>query len=130
MKTLKEFADAFAKAWYKLTHRDMGPKERYLGPEVPKEDLLWQDPIPAVTHELVNEKDIAALKATLLASGLSVSQLVTTAWASASTYRDSDKRGGTNGGRLRLAPQKSWEANNPAELSKVLGSIGNHTKRF
>ena len=118
-----EFADAFARAWFKLTHRDMGPIERYLGPEVPTEELLWQDPIPAVTHELVNDQDIASLKGKLLASGLSVSQLVSTAWASASTYRDSDKRGGTNGGRIRLAPQKDWEANNPAQLSNVLGTL-------
>ncbi|MBC3787216.1 catalase/peroxidase HPI [Spirosoma utsteinense] len=115
-----EFADAFARAWYKLTHRDMGPVERYLGPEVPTEELLWQDPIPAVTHELVNDQNIASLKATILASGLSVSQLVSTAWASASTYRNSDKRGGANGGRLRLAPQKDWTVNNPAELATVL----------
>ena len=118
-----EFADAFARAWFKLTHRDMGPIERYLGPEVPTEELLWQDPIPAVTHELVNDQDIASLKGKLLASGLSVSQLVSTAWASASTYRDSDKRGGTNGGRIRLAPQKDWEANNPAQLANVLGTL-------
>ncbi|MEO7263661.1 MAG: catalase/peroxidase HPI [Ferruginibacter sp.] len=115
-----QFADAFARAWFKLTHRDMGPIERYLGPEVPKEELLWQDPVPAVMHDLVNEDDIAALKDKILASGLSVSQLVTTAWASASTYRNSDKRGGTNGGRIRLAPQKNWEVNNPAQLTKVL----------
>jgi catalase-peroxidase len=115
-----EFADAFARAWYKLTHRDMGPINRYLGPEVPKEELIWQDPVPAVDHELVNDADIANLKAQLLASGLSVGQLVTTAWASASTFRNSDKRGGANGGRLRLSPQRYWEANNPAELAKVL----------
>ncbi len=119
----EEFADAFARAWFKLTHRDMGPKERYLGPEVPKEDLLWQDPIPAVKYELVNDNDIAALKTKLLTSGLSLSQLVTTAWASASTYRDSDKRGGTNGGRICLAPQKNWEANNPAQLATVLQTL-------
>ena len=118
-----EFADAFARAWFKLTHRDMGPIERYLGPEVPTEELLWQDPIPAVTHELVDDQDIASLKGKLLASGLSVSQLVSTAWASASTYRDSDKRGGTNGGRIRLAPQKDWEANNPAQLANVLETL-------
>ncbi|WP_080239727.1 catalase/peroxidase HPI [Spirosoma rigui] len=118
-----EFADAFARAWFKLTHRDMGPIERYLGPEVPTEELLWQDPIPAVTHELVNDQDIAALKETLLASGLTVSQLVTTAWASASTYRNSDKRGGANGGRLRLAPQKDWTVNNPAELATILETL-------
>ncbi len=115
-----EFADAFALAWYKLTHRDMGPLSRYLGPEVPAEELIWQDPIPAVTHELVNEQDISALKNKILDSGLSVSQLVSTAWASAATYRDSDKRGGANGGRIRLEPQKNWEVNNPAELEKVL----------
>ena len=115
-----EFADAFARAWFKLTHRDMGPVERYLGPEVPTEELLWQDPIPAVMHELVNDQDIIALKGNLLASGLSVSQLVSTAWASASTYRDSDKRGGTNGARVRLAPQKYWEVNNSTELATIL----------
>ncbi len=114
------FADAFARAWYKLTHRDMGPIVRYLGPEVPQEELLWQDPIPAVDHELINGTDISQLKTMILESGLSVSQLVTTAWASASTYRDSDKRGGANGARLRLAPQKYWEANNPRELANVL----------
>ncbi|MFD2935116.1 catalase/peroxidase HPI [Spirosoma flavum] len=118
-----EFADAFARAWFKLTHRDMGPVERYLGPEVPTEELLWQDPIPAVTHQLVTDQDIAALKTTILASGLSVSQLVSTAWASASTYRNSDKRGGTNGGRVRLAPQKDWKANNPAQLATVLEKL-------
>ncbi|GAB4018175.1 catalase/peroxidase HPI [Spirosoma migulaei] len=118
-----EFADAFARAWFKLTHRDMGPIERYLGPEVPTEELLWQDPIPAVTHQLVSDQDIANLKAQILASGLSVSQLVSTAWASASTFRNSDKRGGTNGGRVRLAPQKDWEANNPAQLATVLEKL-------
>ncbi len=118
-----EFADAFARAWYKLTHRDMGPKSRYLGPEVPAEELIWQDPIPAVTHELVNDDDVAELKRRILASGLSVSQLVSTAWASASTFRGSDKRGGANGARIRLSPQKYWEANNPAELSKVLDTL-------
>jgi len=115
-----EFADAFARAWYKLTHRDMGPKARYLGPEVPKEDLLWQDPIPKVTHKLIDDTDIAALKAKILDSGLSVSELVTTAWASASTFRGSDMRGGANGARIRLTPQKDWKVNNPAQLSKVL----------
>lgn len=114
------FADAFARAWFKLTHRDMGPKSLYLGPEVPAEDLIWQDPIPAVKHALVDAADIAALKSALLASGLSVSELVSTAWASASTFRGSDKRGGANGGRIRLAPQKNWEVNQPAALSKVL----------
>jgi catalase-peroxidase len=118
-----EFADAFAKAWYKLTHRDMGPIQRYLGPEVPSEELIWQDPIPTVTHDLVDDSDVAALKANILASGLSVSELVSTAWASASTFRGSDKRGGANGGRLRLAPQKDWEVNNPEQLAKVLGTL-------
>ena len=115
----QEFADAFAKAWYKLTHRDMGPISRYLGPLVPKEQLLWQDPVPSVDHELMGERDIAALKAKILASGLSISHLVSTAWASASTFRGSDKRGGANGARIRLAPQKDWEVNQPAELAKV-----------
>jgi catalase-peroxidase len=115
-----EFADAFARAWFKLTHRDMGPRARYLGPEVPGEELLWQDPIPAVDHPLVDDNDVAALKQKILASGLSVSQLVTTAWASASTFRGSDKRGGANGARIRLAPQKDWDVNRPAELAKVL----------
>jgi catalase-peroxidase len=115
-----QFADAFARAWFKLTHRDMGPKSLYVGPEVPAEDLLWQDPIPAVNHPIIDGTDIAALKSDILNSGLSVSELVSTAWASASTYRGSDKRGGSNGGRLRLAPQKFWEANNPSQLSKVL----------
>lgn len=119
-KNPEEFADAFARAWFKLTHRDMGPKVRYLGPEVPAEDLIWQDPVPAVDHELVSAQDITALKAKLLASGLSVAELVSTAWASASTYRDSDKRGGANGARIRLAPQKDWEANQPQQLAKVL----------
>jgi catalase-peroxidase len=119
-KNPKEFADAFAKAWYKLTHRDMGPVARYLGPLVPRQEQLWQDPIPAVDHPLVDAKDIAALKLKLLGSGLTVAQLVTTAWASAATYRDSDKRGGANGARIRLAPMKDWEANQPAELAKVL----------
>lgn len=118
-----EFADAFARAWFKLTHRDMGPRARYLGPEVPKEELIWQDPIPAAAHELINEQDIAALKAKILASGLSVSELVSTAWASASTFRGSDKRGGANGARIRLSPQKYWEVNNPAQLAKVLQAL-------
>jgi catalase-peroxidase len=118
-----EFADAFARAWFKLTHRDMGPHARYLGPLVPKEVLIWQDPVPAVDHALVNEQDIAALKTTILASGLSISQLVTTAWASAATFRGSDKRGGANGARIRLAPQKDWEVNQPAELAKVLAQL-------
>ncbi len=115
-----EFADAFARAWFKLTHRDMGPRPRYLGPEVPAEELIWQDPIPAVTHELIDEQDVAALKARILSSGLSVSQLVSTAWASASTYRGSDMRGGANGARIRLAPQKDWEVNQPEQLAHVL----------
>jgi catalase-peroxidase len=118
-----DFADAFARAWYKLTHRDMGPVSRYLGPQVPDEELLWQDPIPPVDHELVDERDIAALKERILASGLSVSQLVSTAWASAATFRGSDKRGGANGGRIRLAPQKDWEVNSPAELAQVLQTL-------
>jgi catalase-peroxidase len=116
----QELADAFARAWFKLTHRDMGPRARYLGPEVPKEELIWQDPIPAVNHPLVDPKDVAALKEKILASGLTVSQLVTTAWASASTYRGSDKRGGANGARIRLAPQKDWKVNQPEQLQKVL----------
>jgi len=116
----QEFADAFARAWFKLTHRDMGPRSRYLGPEVPREELLWQDPIPAVDHRLIGEKDISALKGKILRSGLSVSELVTTAWAAASTFRGSDKRGGANGARIRLAPQKDWEVNQPAQLAKVL----------
>jgi catalase-peroxidase len=120
----KQFADAFARAWFKLTHRDMGPRACYLGPEVPKQDLIWQDPIPAVNHKLIGVKEIAALKAKILASGLSVSQLVSTAWASASTFRGSDKRGGANGARLRLAPQKDWEVNQPKQLAKVLKTLG------
>jgi catalase-peroxidase len=119
----EEFADAFAKAWFKLTHRDMGPIVRYLGPLVPKEPLIWQDPVPAVDHELVSDADVAALKAKILASGLSVSQLVSTAWASASTFRGTDKRGGANGARIRLEPQKNWEVNQPAELAKVLTAL-------
>jgi len=122
-KNPAEFADAFARAWFKLTHRDMGPIVRYLGPEVPKEELIWQDPIPAVTHKLVDTSDIKALKAKILASGLSVSELVSTAWASASTFRGSDKRGGANGARIRLAPQKDWEVNEPAKLEKVLSKL-------
>ena len=117
------FADAFARAWFKLTHRDMGPRSRYLGPEVPKEDLIWQDPIPAVNHKLIDAQDIASLKAKILASGLSVSELVSTAWASASTFRGSDKRGGANGARIRLAPQKDWEVNQPAQLAKVFKTL-------
>ncbi len=126
----QEFADAFAKAWYKLTHRDMGPLSRYLGPLVPVEPQLWQDPVPAVDHELVGERDIAGLKARILASGLSISQLVTTAWASASTFRGSDKRGGANGARIRLAPQKAWEVNEPEALAKVLKALEAIQKDF
>jgi catalase-peroxidase len=126
----KELADAFAKAWYKLTHRDMGPVARYLGPLVPKEPLLWQDPVPAVDHALVTEQDIAALKAKLLAAGLSIPQLATTAWASAATFRGSDKRGGANGARIRLAPQKDWEVNQPAELAKALQALEKIQKDF
>lgn len=125
-----EFADAFARAWFKLLHRDMGPKSRYLGPEVPEEDLIWQDPIPAVTHKLVDDKDIAELKKEILSSGLTVSELVSTAWASASTFRNSDKRGGANGARIRLAPQKDWEVNNPAQLAKVLKTLEGIQKEF
>ena len=125
-----QFADAFARAWFKLTHRDMGPRVRYLGPEVPAEELIWQDPLPAVTHPLINDQDIASLKDQLLKSGLSVSQLVTTAWASASTFRGSDRRGGANGARIRLAPQKHWEVNNPDELSKVLETLEQVQKTF
>jgi catalase-peroxidase len=119
----EEFQDAFARAWFKLTHRDMGPRSRYLGPEVPQEELIWQDPIPAVDHELVDEKDIADLKGMILDSGLSVSELVSTAWASAATFRGSDMRGGANGARIRLAPQKDWEVNQPDQLAKVLGTL-------
>jgi len=125
-----EFADAFARAWFKLTHRDMGPKELYLGPEVPTEELLWQDPIPEVKHELVNDADIASLKEKVLASGLTVSELVATAWASASTFRGSDKRGGANGGRIRLEPQKNWAVNDPAQLAKVLPKLESIAKEF
>ena len=125
-----QFADAFARAWFKLTHRDMGPIARYLGPLVPKETLIWQDPIPAVDHPLIGEQDIAALKAKILASGLSVSQLVSTAWASASTFRGSDKRGGANGARIRLAPQKDWDVNQPAQLAKVLQTLEAIQKEF
>ena len=125
-----QFADAFARAWFKLTHRDMGPIVRYLGPLVPKETLIWQDPIPAVDHPLIGEKDIAALKAKILASGLSVSELVSTAWASASTFRGGDKRGGANGARLRLEPQKDWDVNQPAQLAKVLQTLEAIQKEF
>ncbi len=124
------FAEAFAKAWFKLTHRDMGPRSRYLGPEVPTEDLIWQDPIPAITHELVDASDIAELKASILASGLTVSELVSTAWASASTFRGSDLRGGANGARIRLAPQKDWEVNQPAQLAAVLQTVEGIQRSF
>jgi catalase-peroxidase len=124
------FADTFSKAWFKLTHRDMGPIVRYLGPLVPKEALLWQDPVPAVDHALIGEPEIAALKAKILASGLSTSQLVTTAWASAATFRGTDKRGGANGARIRLAPQKDWEVNQPADLAKVLRTLEAIQKDF
>ncbi|MFV1981231.1 MAG: catalase/peroxidase HPI [Rhodothermia bacterium] len=126
----EEFADAFARAWFKLTHRDMGPRSRYLGAEVPAEELIWQDPVPAVDHELIDAQDIADLKSKILASGLSVSQLVSTAWASASTFRGSDKRGGANGARIRLAPQKDWEANQPAQLKTVLQTLEGIQKEF
>jgi catalase-peroxidase len=129
-KNPKEFADAFARAWFKLTHRDMGPVSRYLGPEVPKEKLVWQDPVPAVNHPLIGTRDIAALKRQILESGLSISQLVSTAWASASTFRCSDKRGGANGARIRLAPQKDWKVNQPAQLAKVLRVLAGIQKRF
>ena len=125
-----EFADAFARAWFKLTHRDMGPIARYLGPEVPSEELIWQDPVPAVDHDLIDDADVAALKANILASGLSTTDLVTTAWASASTFRGSDKRGGANGARVRLAPQKDWEVNNPSQLAKVLGTLESIQEEF
>jgi catalase-peroxidase len=123
MENPDQLADAFARAWFKLTHRDMGPRTRYLGPEVPAEELIWQDPIPAVNHKLVDARDIASLKGKIMASGLSVSELVSTAWASASTFRGSDKRGGANGARIRLAPQKDWEVNQPAKLAKVLKTL-------
>jgi catalase-peroxidase len=126
----EKFADAFARAWFKLTHRDMGPRSRYLGAEVPAEELIWQDPVPAVDHKPINAKDIALLKGKILASGLSVSQLVSTAWAAASTFRGSDKRGGANGGRIRLAPQKDWEVNQPAQLKKVLKTLEGIQKGF
>ena len=129
-KNPEAFADAFARAWFKLTHRDMGPRSRYLGPEVPAEELIWQDPVPAVDHELIDAQDIAALKAKILASGLSISQLVSTAWASASTFRGSDKRGGANGARIRLAPQKDWEINQPDQLKTVLETLEGIQKEF
>jgi len=124
------FTDAFARAWFKLTHRDMGPKTTYLGPEIPKEDLIWQDPIPALNHPVINAADIAQLKTEILQSGLSLSELVSTAWASASTYRHSDRRGGANGARIRLAPQKDWEVNNPKQLQKVLSTLEGIQKKF
>jgi len=130
MENPDQLADAFARAWFKLTHRDMGPRARYLGPEVPAEELIWQDPIPAVNHPLIDAQDIASLKGKILASGLSVSQLVSTAWASASTFRGSDKRGGANGARIRLAPQKDWEVNQPAQLAKVLKTLGGIQSEF
>jgi len=130
MERPDEFADAFARAWFKLTHRDMGPRARYLGPEVPKEDLIWQDPIPAVNHPLIDAADIAALKTKILATGMSVSELVSVAWASASTYRGSDHRGGANGARIRLSPQKDWEVNQPATLGRVLGAYAEIQKSF
>ncbi len=129
-KNPAQFADAFARAWFKLTHRDMGPKVRYLGPEVPKEDLIWQDPLPAVNHPLITAADVTALKAKIIASGLTVSELVSTAWASASTFRGSDKRGGANGARIRLAPQKDWEVNKPAQLKKVIAKLEGIQKDF
>ncbi|MCC6881240.1 MAG: catalase/peroxidase HPI [Verrucomicrobiales bacterium] len=124
LKSPKQFADAFARAWFKLTHRDMGPRSRYLGPEVPKQELLWQDPIPELNHKLVGEKEITSLKSKILASGLSIPEMVSTAWASASTFRGSDKRGGANGARIRLAPQKDWAVNEPKQLAKVLKTLG------
>lgn len=130
LKNPEEFKDAFARAWFKLTHRDMGPRSRYLGAEVPAEELIWQDPVPAVDHELINTQDIADLKGRILASGLSVSELVSTAWASASTFRGSDKRGGANGARIRLAPQKDWEVNQPAQLTTVLETLEGIQKDF
>nr|WP_026231696.1 catalase/peroxidase HPI [Neolewinella persica] len=129
-KDPEAFAEAFSRAWYKLTHRDMGPRDRYLGPEVPAEVLIWQDPVPAVDHELINDADVAELKRRVLASGLSVSELASTAWASASTYRDSDKRGGANGARIRLAPQKDWAVNNPTQLAKVLKTLEGIQQEF
>ncbi len=126
----EQLADAFARAWFKLTHRDMGPRARYLGPDVPTEELIWQDPIPAVSHPLIDEKDIASLKSKILASGLSVSELVATAWGSASTFRGSDKRGGANGARIRLAPQRDWEVNEPARLSRVLDALQGIQREF
>ena len=129
-KDPKKFADAFARAWFKLTHRDMGPKARYLGKEVPKQDLIWQDPVPPVKHKLIGSRDIKTLKAEILASGLSISELVSTAWASASTFRGSDKRGGANGARIRLAPQKDWKVNQPKQLAQVLKTLTKVQKAF
>ena len=125
-----QFADAFGRAWFKLLHRDLGPKSRYLGPEIPQEDLIWQDPLPAVDHELVNDSDVSQLKQAVLQAVPDVSKLVATAWASASTFRGSDKRGGANGARIRLAPQKDWKANNPQQLAQVLGALENVQKQF
>ncbi|MGB2989570.1 MAG: peroxidase family protein, partial [Candidatus Zixiibacteriota bacterium] len=130
MENPDQFADAFARAWFKLTHRDMGPRARYLGPEVPAEELIWQDPIPAVNHKLIDAQDITSLKDKIMASGLSVSELVSTAWASASTFRGSDKRGGANGARIRLAPQKDWEVNQPDQLAKVLKTLESIQSEF
>src|SRR5206468_1445682 len=126
----EEFRLAFAKAWFKLTHRDLGPRSRYVGSEVPKEDLIWQDPLPKVAYKQIDAKDIAALKSKILASGLTVPELVRTAWASAATFRGTDMRGGANGARVRLAPQKDWEVNNPAELAKVMGRLEEIQKSF
>jgi len=130
LKNPEKFRDAFARAWFKLTHRDMGPRSRYLGPEVPAEELIWQDPVPAVDHKLIDEKDIASLKTKILASGLSVSQLVSTAWASAATFRGSDMRGGANGARIRLSPQKDWKVNQPDQLKTVLQALEIIQKEF
>ena len=130
MEHPEQFADAFARAWFKLTHRDMGPRARYLGPEVPAEELLWQDPLPKVDHPLIDDKDVASLKKAILGAGLTVSQLVSAAWASASTFRGSDKRGGANGARVRLAPQKDWAANQPESLAKVLGKLEGIQREF
>jgi catalase-peroxidase len=130
LKNPEKLADAFARAWFKLTHRDMGPRSRYLGPEVPAEELIWQDPVPKADHTLIDKQDIAALKGKILASGLSISDLVSTAWASASTFRGSDKRGGANGARLRLAPQKDWQVNQPERLQSVLRTLGEIQQEF
>jgi catalase-peroxidase len=130
MEHPEQFEDAFARAWFKLTHRDMGPSALYLGPEVPKEQLIWQDPIPAVNHPLINEQQIADLKTSILATGLSISELTETAWAAASTFRGSDRRGGANGARIQLAPQKDWEVNNPKQLQKVLTALSGVQKEF